>query len=381
MREEKLKAIISGGGTGGHIFPAIAIGNALKNIHPSMEILFIGATGRMEMETVPKYGFKILGLPVAGLQRGSLLKNLMLPVKVLLSLAGARSIIQEFKPHVVVGVGGYASGPVLFVASMMRKPTLIQEQNSHAGITNKILGKRVDKICVAYDHMDKFFPAEKIMITGNPVRKDIRYLEGKKEEAIKYFKLNPGLRTLLVVGGSLGSRVINESIRIQLEPIRQERIQVIWQTGKNYFSEYDAALKGFDEKIKIMSFIDRMDLAYAVADVVISRAGALSISELCLASKASVLVPSPNVAEDHQTKNAMALVNKEAALYVNDGDALKDLVTTALQLIKNEPLQQRLRLNISKLAKPHADDAIAEEVMKLVHEGVSKPHRQIQSAF
>jgi UDP-N-acetylglucosamine--N-acetylmuramyl-(pentapeptide) pyrophosphoryl-undecaprenol N-acetylglucosamine transferase len=381
MRQEKLRIIISGGGTGGHIFPAIAIANALKNIHPTIEILFIGAKGRMEMEKVPKFGFEIKGLPVAGFNRESLLKNLFLPYKVFRSLAAARSIIKEFKPNAVVGVGGYASGPVLFAASMMQKPTLIQEQNSYAGITNKILGKRVNKVCVAYEQMEKFFPVEKIVITGNPVRKDILNLEDKKEESMRYFKLTGDRKTLLVIGGSLGSRTINESIKMHLEDINQEGIQVIWQTGKSYFSEYAATLKDRDDNMKIMSFIDRMDLAYAAADVVISRAGALSISELCIAGKPAILVPSPNVAEDHQTKNAVALVNKQAALCVKDKEAGNVLVATALELINNESLQEKLRFNIRKFAKPYADDAIAAEVIKLIVESVLKPQHQIHTAL
>jgi UDP-N-acetylglucosamine--N-acetylmuramyl-(pentapeptide) pyrophosphoryl-undecaprenol N-acetylglucosamine transferase len=366
--KQHLKVIISGGGTGGHIFPAIAIANAIKKMNAAADILFIGALGRMEMEKVPKAGYRIEGLPIAGLQRSLSPKNLLLPFKVVNSVRMASSIIKKFKPDAVVGVGGYASAPVLFAATLSGKPSLIQEQNSYAGITNKLLGRRVKKICVAYDHMEKFFPAEKITITGNPVRKDILDLEGKRKEALSFFNLREDQKTLLIIGGSLGARTINESIKLSLEKIAGENIQVIWQTGKFYLEKNAAAAKEWEEKIKVQAFIDRMDLAYAAADVVISRAGALSIAELCVTKKPCILVPSPNVAEDHQAKNAMSLVNKDAALLVTDAEAMEKLVPAALHLMKDETLQEKLKLNIAKLAKPHADDDIAREVLKLAGE-------------
>ncbi len=367
MSRQQRKVIISGGGTGGHIFPAIAIANALKRIDASIEILFIGALGRMEMEKIPKAGYRIEGLPIAGLQRKLSLKNFVLPFKVIQSLMKARAMIRNFQPDAVVGVGGYASGPVLFAATMMKIPSLIQEQNSYAGITNKILGKRVKKICVAYEGMEKFFPAEKIIVTGNPVRKDIVSLESKREEALEYFNLNDDKKVLLIIGGSLGARTINESIRMNLEKLWQEGIQIIWQTGKGYYEKNADAAKSFSERIKVHQFIDRMDLAYAAADIVISRGGALSIAELCIARKPCVLVPSPNVAEDHQTKNAMALVNKNAAVLVKDSDAREKLVDEVLSLIKNDLLQQTLKNNIATLAKTNSDDDIANEILKLMN--------------
>ncbi|MEO6166075.1 MAG: undecaprenyldiphospho-muramoylpentapeptide beta-N-acetylglucosaminyltransferase [Chitinophagales bacterium] len=365
--EQLIKVIISGGGTGGHIYPAIAIANAIRKINPATDILFIGATGRMEMEKVPKAGYEIKGLPIAGLQRNLSLKNLLLPFKVMNSLMKVTSIIRSFKPGVVVGVGGYASGPVLFAAGLMGIPTLIQEQNSYAGITNKILGRTAKRICVAYEGMDKFFSKNKIAITGNPVRKDILNIEGKRIEGQKYFDLHPSRKTILVIGGSLGARTINESVGAHLSELVKEEVQVLWQTGKYYFESNAGKAKGYEEKIKVKAFIDRMDLAYAVADVVISRAGALSIAELCISKKPCVLVPSPNVAEDHQTKNALALVSKEAALLVKDAEAKGKLLDTTLQLLKNEPLQQKLSVNIALLARPDADDDIATEILMLTN--------------
>ena len=291
------KVIISGGGTGGHIFPAIAIANALQKRLPDLEILFIGAQGRMEMEKVPKAGYRIEGLPIAGLQRSLSLKNLSLPFKVINSLMKATSIIKSFKPDVVVGVGGYASGPVLFAAALKGIPTLIQEQNSYAGITNKILGKRARKICVAYEGMDKFFAKDKIVITGNPVRKDILDLAGKKPAGQKYFGLDANRKTILIIGGSLGARTINESVLAGLNELVAADVQLLWQAGNRYYESVAKAVMGYEEKVKVKEFIERMDLAYAVADLVISRAGALSIAELCVTGKPSVLVPSPNVAE------------------------------------------------------------------------------------
>lgn len=363
--KQPLKVIISGGGTGGHIFPAIAIANAIKKIDTSAALLFIGAAGRMEMEKVPKAGYQIKGLPIAGLQRSLSVQNLFLPFKVINSLMKAYSLIRSYSPDVVVGVGGYASGPVLFAASLMGIPTLIQEQNSFAGITNKILGKRAKRICVAYEGMEHFFSSEKVVLTGNPVRKDILHLEGKRVEGLQFFGLQPHRKTILVIGGSLGARTINESIHSRLEDLVKADLQIIWQTGKRYYETNLSAAKQSTELIKVKEFIDRMDLAYAAADVVISRAGALSIAELCICKKPSVLVPSPNVAEDHQTKNAVALVAKEAALMVKDSNAMEQLIPVVLELINNEPLQQKLAENIARLAKPNADDDIAKMVIGL----------------
>lgn len=374
MSRQQLKVIISGGGTGGHIFPAIAIANALKRMDASVEIFFIGALGRMEMEKIPKAGYRIEGLPIAGMQRSFSPKNLALPFKVIESLIKARRMIRKFQPDAVVGVGGYASGPVLFAASMMKIPTLIQEQNSYAGLTNKILGRRVNKICVAYDGMEKFFPAHKIIVTGNPVRDDIASHRGasetgqelKRNEANKFFGLTRLKKVLLIIGGSLGAGTINETIIQNSERLARAEIQVIWQTGKWHYGKCAEAAKNFSELIKVYPFIDRMDLAYAAADVVISRSGALSIAELCIAKKACVLVPSPNVAEDHQTKNAMALVNKSAALWMKNSEAKEKLTDTVLNLMNNDSLMYSLRNNIAALAKPDADDDIAKEVFKLM---------------
>ena len=361
-----MKVIISGGGTGGHIFPAVAIANAIKNrLGDKAEILFIGAEGRMEMEKVPAAGYKIIGLPIAGLQRKLDLKNFILPFKVLNSLLKANKIISSFKPDVVVGVGGYASGSVLFAASMQGIPTLIQEQNSFAGITNKILGRRAKKICVAYEGMEKFFSANKIVLTGNPVRKDVTQQAHTKEEALNFFQLQPNRKTILVIGGSLGARTINESIAQHISSFKENNIQLIWQTGKTYFEKAKQTVTDSNEG-KVFDFINRMDMAYSAADLVISRAGALSISELCVLGKATVLIPSPNVSEDHQTKNAMALVSKNAAVLVKDVEAKNNLVTTSLSVIQNEKQLSELRRNIIQLAKADADERICDEIMKLV---------------
>lgn len=368
MSRSQRKVIISGGGTGGHIFPAIAIANALRGMEEGIEILFVGALGRMEMEKIPKAGYRIVGLPIAGLQRKLDWKNLMLPYKVINSVMKARSIVKEFQPDVAVGVGGYASAPLLFAASMMNVPCLIQEQNSYAGITNKQLAKRAKKICVAYEGMEKFFPASKLVMTGNPVRKDITSQQTDRDEGLKYFGLDTRLKTLFVVGGSLGAKTINDAIRHHINVIADAGIQVLWQTGKNYYEENAAATGNFSGRIKAHAFIDRMDLAYAVADVVISRAGALSIAELCVTGKPCVLVPSPNVAENHQAKNAMALVTRNAAIMVRDHEAKEKLVSEALDLMRDDQMQARLHENISALAKPHAADDIAREVLKLANE-------------
>lgn len=361
------KIIISGGGTGGHIFPAIAIANALKTKFPNVDILFVGAEGKMEMEKVPAAGYKIIGLPIMGLQRRLTLENLKFPFMLLKSMRMAKRILNEFQPNVVVGVGGYASGPLLKAATKMKIPALIQEQNSYPGITNKMLAAKVQKICVAYQGMEKFFPKDKIVLTGNPIRQDIKNLEAKRERAIEHFELDKNKKTILVIGGSLGAKTINESIDAGLEKIVDKNMQLLWQTGKWYADKAAKAVEPFQDKhIKTMPFIAKMDYAYAVADLVISRAGASSISELCIAAKATVFVPSPNVAEDHQTKNAMALVNQNAALLVKDMEAKNKLVPQVLEVLDDELLLTKLRRNISKMAFNDSAEIIADEVIKLV---------------
>lgn len=355
-----MRVIISGGGTGGHIFPAIAIANALREIDKNTEILFVGAHGRMEMDKVPAAGYKIEGLWISGLQRRFTLNNLSFPFKVIMSLIKSRKIIKTFKPNVVVGTGGYASGPVLFIASVMGVPTLIQEQNFFPGITNKFLAKHVSKICVAYDGMEKYFPRQKIVVTGNPVRKDILSLEGKKDKGLKLFGLNPDKKTLLVVGGSLGARTINETMAMCLETILKNNIQVIWQTGKNY--SYSGKVK---EGVWVGAFIAEMDLAYACADLVVSRAGAIAISELATVKKPCILIPSPNVAEDHQTRNAMMLVKHKAAVLVKDSEAKEKLGDQIISLMNDEVMKKKLSGNISLHAHPNAAKVIAEEVIRL----------------
>ena len=362
----KLKIILSGGGTGGHIFPAVAIANEVKKLVPDADVLFVGALGKMEMEKVPASGYKIIGIPIAGLQRRFTLSNFKLPFLILKSMMKTRRIIKEFQPNVVVGTGGFASGPLLKAACNKGIPALIQEQNSYAGITNKILSKKVNKICVAYEGMDRFFPKEKIIMTGNPVRQDIKDIKQKKEEAIHFFKLDPNKKTILVIGGSLGARTINQAMGAGLEQLAENNIQLIWQTGKGYFETAKQQTAAYNNKnIFAFDFISKMDLAYAAADIVISRAGASSVSELCNIGMPCVLVPSPNVAEDHQTKNAMALVNKNAALLVKDNEASADLVKTAVSLLKDENKQKELSENISKMAFLNSANVIANEVLKL----------------
>lgn len=360
------KIIISGGGTGGHIYPAIAIANAVKELDPSVEILFVGAEGKMEMEKVPKAGYKIVGLPIVGIKRELSLSNLMFPFKLVNSLLKARTVIKNFKPDVAIGVGGFASGPLLMIASLMKIPTLIQEQNSYAGITNKLLAKRAKKICVAYPNMDKFFPKELIKLTGNPVRKDILDISTKRAAAYEHFGLNPNRKTLLVIGGSLGAKTINESIEAGLKNIVDSNYQVVWQTGKLFIDRAKAAAEKYKGLVKVSDFIYEMDLAYSVSDVVVSRAGALSVSELCLVGKPSILVPFPFAAEDHQTQNAMALVNHNAALFVKDENAKEELTQTALRLLQDPEKQQELAKNIKTLAKPNAALEIAQEVLALI---------------
>ncbi len=365
--KESIRVIISGGGTGGHIFPAISIANAIKKKHTDAEILFVGAEKRMEMQRVPAAGYNIIGLPVAGFDRKNLLKNFAVLIKLLRSQWKARRIVKEFKPHVAVGVGGYASGPTLKAAEMMGIPTLIQEQNSYAGVTNKLLAKKACKICVAYEGMERFFDKDKIILTGNPVRQDLLSGTMGRNEAIGTFRLNPEKKTILVIGGSLGARTINNCIMHGLEKIKQSDVQFIWQTGKFYINEAKAAIDaaGNPEMIYTTDFITDMNAAYSAADLVISRAGAGSISEFCLLKKAVILVPSPNVAEDHQTKNALALTEKQAALYVKDSEAEEKLLDSAIQSVHNPELLATLSTNISKLALYNSADMIADEVYKL----------------
>jgi UDP-N-acetylglucosamine--N-acetylmuramyl-(pentapeptide) pyrophosphoryl-undecaprenol N-acetylglucosamine transferase len=361
------KIIISGGGTGGHIFPAVAIANALKAIAPNCELLFVGAVGRMEMEKIPAAGYQIVGLNISGIQRGSILKNLGLPFKVLSSVRKAMNLINEFKPDAVVGVGGYASGPLLYAASLKKVPYLIQEQNSYAGITNKLLGKNASKICVAFDGMEEFFPADKILKTGNPVRTEIVSIKGKHYAGAELLKLNPLKKTILVTGGSLGAGTLNKSIEKHLPALIEKDVQVIWQTGKYYYNGIIERLgANYHPNVRIMEFLNKMDLAYAAADVIISRAGAGTIAELCLIEKPVILVPSPNVAEDHQTKNAMALVKNDAAVLVNDHSAEDTLVMEALKLLADNERCEVLSHNIGKMAMQDADIVIAEEVLKLI---------------
>jgi UDP-N-acetylglucosamine--N-acetylmuramyl-(pentapeptide) pyrophosphoryl-undecaprenol N-acetylglucosamine transferase len=364
---KKLKIIISGGGTGGHIFPAIAIANALKALHSDIEFLFVGAEGRMEMEKVPAAGFKIEGLWISGLQRKLTLSNLLFPFKVLSSLMKAKKIFVTFQPDVAIGTGGYASGPMLQVAAKNGIPTVIQEQNSYPGITNKILGSKVSKVCVAYDGMERYFPKDKIVLTGNPVRKDITDLRDKRTEALRFFELDENKKVVLVIGGSLGARTINESIEKFLPDIAAANIQLIWQTGKGYFTHaQDAVNKHSGKGLKAFDFISKMDLAYAAADIVISRAGAISLSELAVAGKACILVPSPNVAEDHQTKNAMALVKNDAAIMVKDIESREKLGKELIALVNNGSQQKQLQDNIKKMARPDAAEKIALEILKLI---------------
>jgi UDP-N-acetylglucosamine--N-acetylmuramyl-(pentapeptide) pyrophosphoryl-undecaprenol N-acetylglucosamine transferase len=364
-----IKVIISGGGTGGHIYPAIAIANALVETDKSIEVLFVGAKDRMEMQKVPAAGYKIEGLWISGIQRRLTVDNLMFPVKVISSIMKARKIIKEFKPNIAIGVGGYASWPLLYAADSLRIPTLIQEQNSYAGITNKFLAKAAWKICVAYPNMEKFFPADKLILTGNPVRKDILDIASKRDEAFRFFDLDPNKKTILVIGGSLGARTINESMAARLDMIIASDVQLIWQTGKFYFTKAkELAASKIKGNVKIFEFISNMDFAYAASDIVVSRAGALSISELCLVKKPCIFVPSPNVAEDHQTKNAMALVEKDAALMIKDAAAIQVLVPAALKLLQDNQRQEIFKENIGRLAKPNAAKEIAATVLEIVKE-------------
>lgn len=370
MENKNIRVLISGGGTGGHIFPAVSIANAIKQQYPTSEILFVGANGRMEMDKVPAAGYKIVGLPIQGLYRSLTPKNFTVLKNLFKSLSMAKKIIEDFKPDIAIGVGGYASAPVLYQAAKMKIPTLIQEQNSYAGITNKILGKKVGKICVAYDHMEKFFPASKIIMTGNPVRQNLINIPNHSAEAYEYFGLSPKKKTLLIIGGSLGARTINQSILHNLEILyrtHKNDLQVIWQTGKFYIEDIKKETASLPiENIVISDFIGRMDYAYSIADLVISRAGASSISELSLLGKPCILVPSPNVSEDHQTKNALALVEREAAVMVPDKEADGRLMIETIGLLQNENRLKALSENIRYFARPYADKTIASEVFKLM---------------
>ena len=373
--KDHLRIIISGGGTGGHIFPAVSIANAIKEQRPDTEILFVGAEGRMEMHRVPAAGYPIKGLPIAGFNRKNLLKNIPVLIKLFKSQLLAKAIIKEFKPHAAVGVGGYASGPTLKVAGNMGIPTLLQEQNSYAGVTNKLLAKQAHKICVAYEGMERFFEKEKIILTGNPVRQDLLNHSISQADAIKSFGLDPNKKTILILGGSLGARTINNCIIQNLDKIKNSDVQFIWQTGKIYIEEArdNVAKTGGLSMLHVTDFISNMGTAYQAADLVISRAGAGSISEFCLLQKPVILVPSPNVAEDHQTKNALALVNKKAALYVKDEEAKDKLVDTALQTVKQPELLTNLSKNIAELAFTNSANVIAKEVIQLA-ENYIKEH-------
>lgn len=361
---KKLKFILSGGGTGGHIYPAIAIANELKLRFSDCEILFVGAKDKMEMQKVPQAGYKIEGLWIAGLQRKLTFSNAIFPIKLLSSLWKSRKIIKNFKPDVVIGTGGFASGPLLQVANSLNIPTIIQEQNSYPGITNKILSKKANSICVAYENLELFFPKSKLVFTGNPVRKDVLDIDTKRSEAISYFNLDNNKKTLLVLGGSLGSRRINQLIAKKLDFLIANEIQIFWQCGNFYMAEY----KHFSERenVQVVSFIDRMDLIYAAADFVISRSGASSVSELCLVGKPTIFIPSPNVAEDHQTKNAKAIVDKNGALLIKESELEEKFEPVFNQLFHDENLQNNLSQNIKKLAKPNATRDIVEQIIKLI---------------
>lgn len=361
------RIIISGGGTGGHVFPAIAIANRLKFENPDARILFIGAKGKMEMEKVPEAGYNIIGLNITGFQRRLTLKNLLLPFRIIGSMIHAFFVVRKFKPDVVVGVGGYASGPTLKIATLLGIPTVIQEQNNFPGKTNKILAKKASAICVAYQGLDKYFPIGKLKLTGNPIREEVVQIDNKRELALEHFGLQSELKTIFVVGGSLGSRTLNNSIKENLSLILKSNIQIIWQCGKlNYESLKEEMNSSLPSRIILTAFISKMDYAYALADVVISRAGAIAVSELCLVGKPTILVPSPNVAEDHQTKNAMALVDKTAALMVRDVEAEKELIQTVLDLLKDEKKQNLLSNNIRSLAIENADQKIVKVIKEVL---------------
>ena len=357
------KFILSGGGTGGHIYPAIAIANELKIRFPDAEFLFVGAKDKMEMQKVPQAGYAIKGLWIAGLQRQINFKNAMFPFKLLDSLLKSKRIIKDFKPDVVIGTGGFASGPLLQVANSTGVPTVVQEQNSYPGITNKLLSKKAGIICVAYENLERFFPKEKIILTGNPVRQDLIDIDSKREEALTFFKLDSSKKTLLVLGGSLGSRRINQLIEKELETIKSNNVQVIWQCGKLYFEEYK---KYSGANVQVVAFIEKMDFVYAAADIIISRAGASSVSELCIVGKPVIFIPSPNVAEDHQTKNANAIVQKQGALLLKEASLDAEFSSVFDTLLKDEYQQQQLGQNIKRLALPQATSKIVDEIVKLI---------------
>ncbi|MCI6075163.1 MAG: undecaprenyldiphospho-muramoylpentapeptide beta-N-acetylglucosaminyltransferase [Bacteroidales bacterium] len=373
--DNELRIIISGGGTGGHIFPAISIANAIKAKRPDAKILFVGALGKMEMQRVPAAGYEIKGLPICGFDRKHLLKNVVVLFKIWKSERMAKRIIKEFRPMAAVGVGGFASGPTLNMCAAKGIPCLIQEQNSYAGVTNKLLAKKADKICVAYDNMERFFPKEKIIMTGNPVRQNVLNADITAQEARRKFGLDPDKKTILLVGGSLGARTVNESVRQHFDMVKATPdVQFIWQTGKYYNEEMHRALKDYGElpNLRQMDFISDMGAAYKAADLVISRAGASSISEFCLIGKPVILVPSPNVAEDHQTKNAMALVNKNAAVYVKDSEAPDVLLKRAIEIVNDDKQLASLSANIAKLGLKNSADVIADEVIKLAQNGTER---------
>ncbi|MDR1357672.1 MAG: undecaprenyldiphospho-muramoylpentapeptide beta-N-acetylglucosaminyltransferase [Tannerellaceae bacterium] len=367
--KQTFKIIISGGGTGGHIFPAISIANEVRGRCPDADILFVGADNRMEMERVPAAGYRIVGLPVSGFNRADLSKNVKVIARLVRSLRLADNIVREFKPDIAVGVGGYAAGPTLWSAAKRRIPTLIQEQNSYAGVTNKLLSKKAVRICVAYEGMERFFPADKIIITGNPVRKDLENLSGQKAEALAFWGFSPAQKTILVLGGSLGARTVNSSIIKHIDTLLASGMQLIWQTGRFYHAEIRNNMEKYKEtsSIRCVEFITRMDYAYAAADLVVSRAGAGTISELCLLAKPSILVPSPNVAEDHQTKNAMALLKKDATILTPDGDADNMLVENILNTVADDNRLAALSANIAPLARHHSAERIVDEIISIVN--------------
>ncbi len=367
MSKNSHRFIVSGGGTGGHIFPALSIAEGLKQRFPDAEILFVGALGKMEMEKVPAAGFSIVGLPVAGFHRGEIWRNLLFVPKLIASLWKARSVVRKFKPDCVIGVGGYASGPILKVATQMGIPTLLQEQNSYAGVTNKLLGKKASKICVAYRNMERFFPKEKIVFTGNPIRKGLEGIVEKSEESMRFFGLDPKMPVILVVGGSLGARALNNGIRSKMEIIRTSGVQFLWQCGKIYYREIKEEMDlNPAGNVHLLEFIQRMDLAFAAADLVISRAGAGTISELCVVGKPSILVPSPNVSEDHQTANAKALADQAAAVLIKDAEVNERLVEEAIILVKDQQKLRVLAENIKKMATPLATNDIVEVIASLI---------------
>ncbi|MFH7012704.1 undecaprenyldiphospho-muramoylpentapeptide beta-N-acetylglucosaminyltransferase [Flavobacterium sp. FlaQc-52] len=359
----KYKFILSGGGTGGHIYPAIAIANELKLQFPDAEFLFVGAKDKMEMQKVPQAGYKIKGLWIAGLQRKLTLQNMMFPLKLATSLLESRKIIKKFKPNVVIGTGGFASGPLLQAAGSAGIPTVIQEQNSFPGITNKLLSKKASAICVAYGNLERFFPKEKIVLTGNPVRQDLIDIHSKRDEAIAFYGLDPNKKTLLVLGGSLGARRVNQLIEKELESMLSQDVQIIWQCGKLYFEDYK---KYNQPNVKVVDFIERMDFVYAAADVIISRAGASSVSELCIVGKPVIFIPSPNVAEDHQTKNAQAIVEAKGAILLKESELDSQFSIVFEALLKDEGKQKQLSVNIKRLAMPKATQHIVAEIVKLI---------------